>query len=645
MEFRRLAVAALAAAALAPAAAAQDAGAAPPAKDAPPPAEPPAEVEPLEVIATGFPRAKERATVPITTVDAAWFEEHAVTGVAEGLRQVPGAFVSRGGTPGAATSLFLRGAASNQVLVLQDGIPLNDPTVGNQFNFFDLDVLNLDRIEVLRGSYGALYGGSAIGGVVNLVSRRGEGQGTFRVSGEGGSFGTRRATVSGWGGDDRADWSFGIAESGFEGPRDRERFVARSFAGLFGGSVAGDGRAEVAVRWLDSEAQDRYDFGNPLPEDGNVSRERQLGAIGLTVEKPVRPWLTAKARLSVTNLDSTFRNGNDANPAATPEFVSGNRATTSSAGLSVRAEFPDGREGTPGFAVVAGAEGRSEESVGFSDSPFGGGLGIDRTTRNTAGYLLAEGRLGPVTVNGGGRLDDHSQGGTEWSPQAGVRVDVERTGTVLRGNYGEGFRPATPSEFTDPFVGNPDLVPERSVSWDAGVEQRIVEGVTAEATWFRLRTKDLIAFSGTTFLLENIARARNEGVETAVTADLGGGLRARAAYTRQRPRDDDTGARLANRPDSFASAGAEWTRGDWTLAADLYRQGAVDDLGQRGPDQDLRDSAGRRFLVNLAARWRASKTVAIFARVENLLDQEYVETPTAPRGLPLTVVAGVSVEF
>ncbi len=592
----------------------------------------------IEVVATGFAEEPGRSTLAVSTVDGKWYEEHQVSSVAEGLRQIPGLTVSRGGTAGGATSLFLRGAASNQVLVLQDGMPLNDPTIGGQFNFFDLDALNLARVEVLRGSYGALYGSNAIGGVVNLVSRRGEGPGTFDLSLEGGSFLSHRESLSGSGGDGKADWSFGVAESGTDGPHDREAFRSRSFSGLFGAEVAGDGRAEVAVRWLDSTAEDPYDFGTPLPPDGNIRRERQVAAIGLTVEKPLARILTLKVRGSVTDADSAFRNGGDS-PGAAAEFVSSTSATTTQGGASVKADFHER------LSAVAGVDGKEEESISFSESPFGGGQDLDATDRNAGAYLLVRARVGPVSVDGGGRHDDHSQAGSEWSPQAGAMVDVEATRTTLRGNYGEGFRAPTPAEFTDPFVGNPDLVPESSASVDAGVEQRFGDAVTAEATWFRLRTEDLIAYDPATFLLQNLNRTETEGYEFAVKAEAGAGFTVRGAFTKQFPRNLETGDRLPNRPDAFASGGVEWKRGNWTLTLDGYWQSSVDDLGQTGPDQDLRDRAGRRFLLNLGGRWKATDALTVFARVENLLDEEYVETPTAPKGPPLAFFAGVTLTF
>ncbi len=612
----------------------------PPGESAPPPAL----LEEIEVVASGFEGKRGSAVPSISVVEGAWYEERGVASVADGLRQVPGVSVSRSGTPGGATSLFVRGAASNQVLVLQDGMPLNDPTAGSQFNFFDLDALNLGRVEILRGSYGALYGSDAVGGVVNLVSKRGSGPGSFSASVTGGSFGTRRETLTGAGGDGSFDWSLGLAESGTDGPRDDQAFSSLSFSGLFGGALAGDGRWQVAVRSLSSKAEDPYDFGPTLPADGNISRERDLTAVGLTLEKPLLPWLEGRVRASTTDIDSAFRNGSDA-PGGPAEFESTTQATTREAGAALRA-FAD-REGEEflGGSLVLGGDFRVQDSLSASESPFGGGIDIDERTRNAGGYALATVEAGPATFSGGARLDDHSFYGREWSPQARLRVEVAPTSSVLRVHYGEGFRAPTPAEFADPFVGNPDLGPETSESVGAGIEQGILPGVAATAEWFRLRTRDLIAWDATTFVLENFSRTQVDGYEIGVRAEVDRCTTLFASWTHQRPRDLVTGAALPHRPEDFGSVGVEWRRGDWLVAADLHWQGPVADQGFSGPDADLRRHPGRRFVMNLTGRWQATEALSLFARVENLWNEEYVETPSSPKGLPFSILVGAGYDF
>ena len=600
----------------------------------------------VEVVATGFPQARGASPAAVTILEGEWFEEHQVRTVADGLRQVPGAVVTRAGSLGGSTALHLRGAGSNQVLILQDGIPLNDPTVGGQFNLFDLDVNDLDRVEVLRGSHGVLYGSDAIGGVVNLVTRRGEGPGSFRAGAEAGSFRTHREWFSGSGGDGTADWSFGLSTVQSAGRHARENFESRSFAGRLGARIGTEGRGEITLRHIDSTAENPFDFGSPIPRDSNVELERETFAAGLSFEAPVSDRITGKVRMSVTDIDSHNRNEKDPGTAGTtPEFVSTADATTTLLGASARAEILREKDDGLELAVVAGLDHETEESVNFTESPFGAGRGLDDRTINRGAYALVTATRGPVTLVGGTRHDDHSQGGEEGSPQAGVLVRVDRTRTTLRANYGEGFRAPTPVEFTDPFSGNPNLGPERSESVDAGFTQDLGGGVTLDASWFRLRTEDLIAFDLTSFRLENLARAEVKGLETGLTADLGGGWSGRATYLHQRPRDLGTGAPLANRPDRAGTVGAAWTRGAWTLTGDLVWQGGIADGDTRGPDQDLRNHPGRRVLLNLGARWRVTDTVTVFGRIENALDREYVETPTAPKAPPVGIFLGVSVDF
>jgi vitamin B12 transporter len=632
----------------APAPSGRPAGA-PPAAPIAPEAGPPsprgraeATLEGVEVTATRYASAADRATASLSFVRGADLDRRGVTSVAEGLREVPGVSVARAGAPGAPTSVFLRGALSTQTLVLQDGIPLNDPTVGGQFNFFDLDTVNLDRIEVLRGSHGAVYGSDALGGVVHLVSRRGRGPGEFRLDLAGGSFDTQRQALHGSGGDDDADWSFGVSNERSHGHADRMGYHATAFSGRFGARVGGEGRLELAARVQDATAQDPFDFGNPLPLDPSLSRERELGAFGLTFDTPAAAWLDLRVRASYTDIDSEFRNRNDA-PGVAPEFLSTSSGTTTLLGVSARARILEEDRDGASLDLVAGFDHETEESINYSDSPFGSGLVVDDTTIARGAYALATLGAGPVTVTAGARRDDHSQGGTETSPQAGARVQVAPR-TALRAQYGEGFRSPTPAEFSDPFVGNAALGPERSRSFDAGVVQGIGP-VELEASWFRLRTRDLIGFDLATFKLANIADARNEGLEVAARADLGHGWRARASYTRQRPRDGDTGARLANRPDSFGSAGVSWTSGAFDLGADVYAQGAVEDGGQTGPDARLREQAGRRIALDLSARWRVGRGWTLWAAVRNALDDAWVETPQAARSNPAGWILGATLEF
>jgi vitamin B12 transporter len=597
----------------------------------------------VEVVATRW--ETERGSTPplVDIVDGEWFDDREEFRVSEGLRHVPGVTVSRAGGMGSRTSVFLRGASATQTLVLQDGMPLNDPTTGGGFDFFDVDALNLERVEVLRGSYGVLYGSDAIGGVINLVTKRGDGPASFRASGMVGSFNTHRETLSGSGGDDDGHWSFGAAYTNSQNHGDNQDFDSSSFSGRFGGRIGTEGTFDVYVRFLDSTENEPFDFGNPLPPDENITLERELLAIGTQADLPLDDDITLRLRASVTDIDSHFRNEGDL-PATAPEFISTSDATTTLLGFSGHAVIHDGGEDGLLVEAIAGFDHEREESVNYTDSSFGGGLGMDDETQNRGTYGMLTARWGDLVLLGGVRHDDHTLE-SESSPQVSGQYRFPGSDTTVRANYGEGFRAPTPIEFADPFSGNPDLKPETSESVDVGVSQGFMERFVAEATWFRVRTDDLIAYDFGTARLENLGRSQNDGYELALRGDLGHGLTGRAAYTHQRPRNKVTGALLTNRPEDFAALSLTWEKGDWTVTLDGYWQGSVFDPGIGGKDADLRAHAGRRTQVDLGAKYRISESLTAFGKVMNVLDEDYVETPTSAKALPLGAFIGIAWEF
>jgi vitamin B12 transporter len=253
----------------------------------------------------------------------------------------------------------------------------------------------------------------------------------------------------------------------------------------------------------------------------------------------------------------------------------------------------------------------------------------------------------------GYRTDDHSVFGREGSPYAGLRAEVARA--TLHGSYGEGFRAPKPGELFDAFIGNADLGPETSQSLDAGVSREFFgDALTLGATWFRLDVDGLIAYDASATTpsrpfgqLTNFARTRTTGFEYEARADLGCGFRARAAYTTQNPRDRDTGLPLPNRARRFGSAGVSWEGGDVLVSLDGFFSGSNGNQGGEftAPDGDAREHPGRRSVVDLSLSWRASDTLTVFGGVRNLLDDDWVATPSSPRGNGIGVYAGASLEF
>lgn len=605
------------------------------------------------------------------------------------LAEVAGVQVLPDGPTGQFSRVLIRGAASNQTLVLVDGVPQNDATTGGGFDWNDLSAAAAERIEVLAGSYGVLYGSEAIGGVVAVETRRGSGPlgGFVRV--EGGSFDTLREVLYVGRGDDDFDVAFTTSNLRTHGERSDESFRGTD-ATLRAGARIGDRlRIDGSFRWVDSRVESPYDFptGPVLPEDDNIERDRTTLSGGAELTWEAADGLTARLSGSLLHVRSSFRNGPDGPETVDPDFTPGtgdevvvvrdeldsrNRARDLRARLSATAEIGRlagwrGRDrGGIDLDLTGGGAFLDEDSESSTTSPDFGAptsseTSIERNADTRSAFVQAEARfadgetfrLGAVTA--GVRRDRHDVFGSETSPFVGARVTLTQTDTTFRSAYGEGFRAPRPAELDDPFVGNTDLGAETSRSWDAGVSQRLLGGdVEAGVTWFRLETDDLIAYDAADVTadrpfgrLTNFRRAETTGYEAEARVRLGGGFTARAAYTRQNPRDADTGRPLPLRSREFGSAGIAWERGGFLVSLDGTWATAYRDVAPviESPEGDQRQHPGRRFLVSLGARWEVAPGCTVFARVENLLDDDWVAAPTAPAGPPLGVFAGFQLDF
>lgn len=631
------------------------------------------------------------AAVPcVASFGAEDFERRRPLSVADVLREAPGAYVSPDGPPGQFTRVFLRGAASNQTLVLVDGIPQNDATAGGLYDFNDLGMTGVERVEVLRGSYSVLYGSEAIGGVVSVTTRRGRGAPAGYAVAQGGSFGTRLEEAGFSFGDEALDFAISVGDSASDGDHDRERFRQHDAVGRFGAELADSLRFDGSLRVAQSGVESPYDFASSgvLPEDANIGRRRETVSGGGVLTWDASEDVAVRAVLSALDVKSHFDNGPDGvelvDPDFTPgsgdefrafrdELVSDNSATDLRGRLEATWMLLRRGRDAMGLEVTGGGEHLDQRTISTSVSPNFGAAGTsatrsNETTRTNSLFAQAELRapeggrgegayrwdtVRDAVLAAGLRTDDHSEFGSESSPYVGARAKVEEVD--LRANWGQGFRAPKASELFDPFVGNDALGAETSESLDVGASRPFLGGaLTAGVTWFRLDVDGLIAYDADAVTpsrpfgqLTNFSRTRTEGFEYETAADLGAGFRLRGAYTTQNPRDRDTGEPLPNRARRFGSAGLSWERGPVLVSLDGSFSGS--NGGQGGeftaPDADARSHPGRRTLVDLTVSWRAADTVTLFGGIRNLLDDDWVATPSSPAGTGIGVYAGAQVEF
>lgn len=566
--------------------------------------------ESIEVTATLDPEARADVPASVTVVGREEIRERRATDLADLLRTVPGVDVARSGSPGKATSVFLRGASSNQTLVLWNGVRLNDPYFGG-FDWSFLPTEGVDRVEVVRGPFSALYGSEAIGGVVQVLT--GGTSGT-RVALEGGSRSFRRGALEGGyqAGPVRLDVSGHVrrgdgtlANDFFDGEEGTAEARWSPFAGTVVGLVTRSSHAEVGLP---------FDFlGSPAP--GRVQK-RDSRQIAVPLSWASGPW-SVDAQVGRSSVDLELRDpGNPFDEGDT-------RASRRNARLVVSRRF--------GERSWAAGGGDWERDAVTDETAFGTNLD-DRTQENRAAFgelFLVRGRW---SADLGARHDDNQAFGGETTLKAGGAVRPAPQ-VRLHASYGEGFRAPSLGDLYYPGFGNPDLRPETSASYELGGDWtpgRWRLGLTA----FDTEQRDLIVFDFVRSLPLNVGRARTRGAE-AVVAWSGPAVSGHLEATYQEPEDRTTGEQLLRRPRRSASAVVAWRpAADWTLAAVARFVGARPDFGADLPSYATLD---------LAASWRASAHLAPYVRLENALDRDYQEVAGFPAP-GRTVAAGLELE-
>ncbi len=560
------------------------------------------------VTATGDEQPVDGIAAACTVISAAEMRLLGITSVADALRWVPGVVVLRSGGEGGVTSLFTRGTASTQTLVMWDGVRLNSPFFGG-YDWSLPITAGLDRVEVVRGPYSALYGADAIGGVVQLVPACAAGDGASALV-EGGGSGWRRAEFEATAVAGR--WEAVVAGGGRDGsgPLANDDFSSR--AGLAGltATFADGSRLGVVVHRTTSFTE--------IPFSGALlTPHRSTSAAETVAALPLHLRLGAGAELEVT-VARVERDQRYTDPDDPSGFV---RSDTVAESDGARVAL-HGRWG--GHRLVAGGEWRADRVTDGSN------LGVNLAgRRQTTRAAFVQDNWSPaprIAVLAGVRWDSASPWGSELSP----RVSVSWQGTAVRSwvSLGQAFRAPGLGELYYPFSGNPALAPEHSRSVEVGVAAPIaVARSVVQLVAFSNRQRDLIDFDFVSFRYVNVARARQDGVEGSWTAMVGAHGRASAALTWLDARDG-TGAPLLRRP--------AWS-GSFTLDGPVVAgvEGAVSLVwvGRR-TDLDpltLLPVAQAGFVTaDLALTVPLAPRFAARVRVENAADRRYEEV----RGYP-----------
>ncbi|HDZ24439.1 MAG TPA: TonB-dependent receptor [Desulfobacteraceae bacterium] len=592
--------------------------------------------EEVVVTATRIETASSEVGSSITVITNQQIEQRQNTTVPEILRTVPALDVVRSGGPGGQTSVFIRGAKSEHTLVLIDGIEMNDPiTPGRSYDFANLTTDNIERIEIIRGPQSTLYGSDAIGGVINIITKRGKGKPSGFVSAEGGSFNTftEKAGVSG--GNKWANYSLGIsrwdtdgisAANEKDGNHEKDGYENTSISTRLGVTPAENLDADFILRYINAKA-DIDNSGGVGGDDPNNKADLEQ----LFFRTQVRLFLfndlwEQKLGFSLTDLDRDYRNDTDADHPSDLD-------RSSYDGKILKFDWQHNLYLHETNTLTLGIENEEEKgkSKYYSESAWGPYTSSfkEKTARTTGYYLQDQVKLRDSWFTTlGVRLDDHSRFGSETTYRIASAYLVRQTGTKFKGTYGTGFKAPSLYQLYSQY-GNQNLDPEESTGWDIGVEQSLFDKkLILGVTYFSNEFDELIEFvgyeSGTSKYI-NVAEAEAKGVEVFASVRPIGDLIFRASYTYTDTEDKETGKDLLRRAQNKFGLDVNYQfmdKGNVNLS--LVYVGKRDD-NDYSTWPATRVELDDYVLANLAASYDITRNIQVFGRVENFLDEDYEE--------------------
>ncbi len=567
------------------------------------------ELAPIVVVATRTPADVRTLGTAVDQISASDLERQQVTTLAAALGAVPGAPAFANGAVGSDVSVFMRGADSDQVLFLVDGIRLNDANTDYAVFLGGARLGATDSIEVARGPQSTLYGSEAVGGVVSIEARKGEGAPSSTASVEAGSFGTITGALSAEGARDNWDWSLSTSGSHTSNDRPNNPFDSGDLVLRIDRDLPGGIDVGATLRGFDGR------FGDPgdIYTNDPYAHETEGNWLG-TVFADFGSSPDWSAHVTVGGQDRRYVSFDEEPGVYSSTTTVLNRRGVVDSQATYR--------GLDGQRITAGISAEDETTA---DNGYGD---IDRRQTLLAAFAEDEWHpLAPVYLTLGARYDDFDTFGSSVTGRATAAWLIANRSVKLRSSYGTGFNAPSFLELygvATGYVGNPDLLPERSRGGDAGVDWYIPGNAgTLSATWFRSDFRDLIVYDfdvypGTT---ANVGRARTQGIELEGRFRLFSGVELRATYTYLEADDLTDRTRLLRRPRD--SGGADlWRDFGGGLSAGAGVQVVA---GRQDVDAQtfLTVNDPDYAVARVYGEWRVSPALAFKARIENALNERY----------------------
>lgn len=597
--------------------------------------EPLAQLDTIVVTASRTPVSLASTGSAVSLITREEIERRGAAFAIDLLRDVPGVAVSRSGGIGSQAQLRIRGSEANHALVLIDGVEANDPSVGDEFQFEHLATNDIERIEIVRGPQSALWGSDAVGGVINVITRRPASP--FEAGGhlETGSFGTINGVTQLGVSSNRYEMGLGLSYLDSDGSNasrtgDENDGFTNAIANFVARVHASDRlQLDFSARHTDSTKQfDTTDFGvTGLPVDTDRSTDSRQNYLKAAAAIDSGAWMHS---IRLTYLDTDAENFSDGSSVS----------SLSSDKLGIYYQSDLSLPGTFDHTLTFALDHEKEEFSQRGTASLFGDPNQDQEL-DTTGYIL-EYRSNPheaLNLSVSARHDQSSVFDSVTTYRLSASYALRDGRTWLRGSYGTGQKSPTFIErfgfFPDAFLGNAALRPEQSEGWEIGLDRTFLgERLTFSATYFddMLENEingfafDPVALQFTAANLEG--RSHRKGLETSVSADATDALRLTASYTyidSTQPDADGSQAREIRRPRHMAAVNVNYafsTRMNVNLNVS-YNGSQIDNFFPPFPQPAERRELSSYRLVSLAANVRLTEHLELFGRVENLLDEDY----------------------
>jgi len=600
-------------------------------------------VEPVVVTATKVETPSEQIGASISVVNGDDFQTYRYPSVDEALRNVPGVEIRRSGSYGKTSSITIRGANANQVQVLVDGVRVKSPTLG-QVDLSDLSPDLIERIEIIRGAQSTLYGADAVGGVVNIITRKGSGgpiQAT--VQQEVGNYDTlaSRATVSGA----YKILNYALSASHFEsnGQFKNDNTDSNALSARVGATLPLDTSLDFIFRYNKNDVgvpvKGVFPGPQPIVPIINPNARQQSETTIYSLQGKTRPveWWQTQARLSRYENSQGFQD--PADPGVDFDFQAFSQVNV----VRKEAEWVNSFFLGKWSTSSVGLEYRREE---------GENRGLFRAATETNSVFFEQQLrfFDRLFITGGFRVEDNSVFGTNTTGRGSVAFLIKETGTRLHGSAGMGFRAPTFNDLFFPDFGNPALQPEKSLSYDFGVDQKLwKDRIRLGLTYFQNDFRNLITccvalptalFGGPV----NVGRARSAGIEFVSEVDLRPNLVANLNYTYTDSENLATDRPLPREPRHRWNIGVTWEPiARLSLFTQVYVQSE-----QFETFGEVYNSGYTR--VDIGGTWRMLerlgwlKKLEMTARISNLLNEGYSEVRGFP-ALGINALVGLRASF